>query len=191
MTKADLRRDLLKRRALMDSRSRALKSRAIGERLKGLKEYSEARVIGLFASFGSEVQTSGIIEDALGRGKMVVLPRVDRAEGLLKLYWIQSLSELSPGTMGIPEPEPLAEREVKGHILELVVVPGVAFDERGGRIGYGGGYYDRLLAPLKGRVPIVAVGFEEQMVHEVPLMAHDVRVDIIVTESRVIYCDGC
>ncbi len=165
---------------------RKVKDRMIQERLTGLAEYRRAGTVMLFASFRSEVDTGPIIRDALGRGKRVVLPRVDRTRGALRLYAVRSVDELVPGFMGIPEPDPQRCVEVPPGEPELVVMPGVAFDERGGRLGYGGGYYDRLLAGIRHRPVLVALAYEEQIVGEVPVSGHDVRVDKVVTDARVI-----
>jgi 5-formyltetrahydrofolate cyclo-ligase len=158
----------------------------IQERLTGLREYKESKTVLLFASFNSEVDTSGIIDDALQRGKRVVLPKVDTEKKILALYSIKTRTELKPGFKGIPEPESLPEREISPEEIDFILVPGVAFDEHGGRLGYGGGYYDKLLGSLNQKPHLVAIAFEEQIIERVPVSTHDIRIPKIVTDRRII-----
>ncbi len=181
-----IRKEITRRRDSIPPEVRKAKDRMIGQRLTALDEYRRAGTVLLFASFRTEVDTEGIIKDALRRRKRVVLPKVDAVNKRLRLYRIIDAGELRPGFMGIPEPAVGEEREVPPEEVEFVMMPGVAFDERGGRLGYGGGYYDRLISGLKSRPPLVAVAYEEQIVREVPVTDHDIRVDKIVTDKRVI-----
>ena len=185
-TKQAIRKKVIKLRDAIPPEVKKAGDRMIQERVFGLAEYRNAGTVMLFASFRTEVDTIPIIADALMQGKRVVLPKVDGAKKELRLYSIRSVDELIPGYMGIPEPGVVEGREVAPEELELIVMPGVAFDERGGRLGYGGGYYDRLIAGLRHRPPLVAVAYEEQVVREVPVADHDIRVDRIVTDRRVI-----
>ncbi len=184
--KSRLRAEVIRRRDAIPLEVRKAKDRMIRERLSGLGEYRSAGTVMLFASFRTEVDTMPIIADALMQGKRVVLPKVESAKKELRLYNIKSVDELTPGVMGIPEPRAVEGREVAPEEIELIVMPGVAFDERGGRLGYGGGYYDRLIAGWRLRPPLVAVAYEEQVVGEVPVADHDIRVDKVVTDRRVI-----
>ncbi len=184
--KSRLRSEVIRKRDAIPLEVKKAKDRMIRERLSGLGEYRNAGTVMLFASFRTEVDTIPIIRDALMQGKRVVLPKVDSAKKELGLYNIRSVDELIPGFLGIPEPGVVEGRKVAPEELELIVMPGVAFDERGGRLGYGGGYYDRLGAGLRHRPPLVAVAYEEQVISEVPVADHDIRVDKIVTDRRVI-----
>ena len=150
----------------------------------GLPEIERARVVLAFASFGREIPTDPLLERLLSAGKSVVLPYVDAADGAMRAAAIRSLDDLVPGYRGIREP---SER-LPAAAVEAAVVPGVAFDARGGRLGYGGGFYDRYLEDIAGGVPIIGVCFDVQVVDEVPVEAHDRRVDIVATERRVIRC---
>jgi 5-formyltetrahydrofolate cyclo-ligase len=139
-----------------------------------------------FASFGSEVETRAFLHRVLASGRALALPRVDRGARRLVLHWVASLdTELRPGPWGIPEPDPARCRLAAPPEIDFVLVPGVAFDPDGGRLGYGAGYYDRLLAawplPLP---PLVAAALQIQIVPVVPVLAGDHRVDIVVTESQ-------
>jgi 5-formyltetrahydrofolate cyclo-ligase len=106
----------------------------------------------------------------------------------LRLYEIKELSELSAGYMGIPEPAVTEDRERDINDVTLVIMPGAAFDPKGNRLGYGGGYYDRLLSRLRRKIPLVALAYEEQLVDSLPAGPHDIRVHMIVTDRRVIHC---
>ncbi|MEW6007289.1 MAG: 5-formyltetrahydrofolate cyclo-ligase, partial [bacterium] len=115
--------------------------------------------------------------------KRVFLPKVEGKE--LKVYEIKALSEVKPGYCGIFEPS--TERPVKLASIELVIVPGVCFDKRGFRIGYGGGYYDRLLPLISCKK--IGLAFSFQIIDEIPHTPNDVRVDKIITEDGVIIAD--
>ncbi len=158
-----------------------MKSREIEERLFSLSEFLSAQVVMFFASFRSEVETAPMIRRALHLGKRVVLPRVEGKE--LGLYEIHDFgSDVETGVWGIPEPKtniPAALADV-----DLMIIPGAAFDKQGNRLGYGAGFYDKLL-PAFGKVT-VALAFEAQIVNEVPTEKHDVPVQKIITENRII-----
>jgi 5-formyltetrahydrofolate cyclo-ligase len=186
--KSHIRQDILKKRDSLDPGTRKAKDLRIRETLLSLPEFCRAKVILFFASFRSEVSTFPQIEEALRLGKGVLLPSVDTRNRELKLFEIKDLNELSPGYMGIPEPVVAWERERDINDATLVLLPGAAFDHRGNRLGYGGGYYDRLLARLKRKLPLVALAYEEQIVDSLPSEAHDIKVHMIVTDKRVIIC---
>jgi 5-formyltetrahydrofolate cyclo-ligase len=186
-TKASLRQALLEKRDAIPPEVRRVKDRLIRERLLSLGEIKNVQTVFIFASFRSEIDTSGIIESVLGEGKRIVLPVVDREQHRLLLYEIKNLDELTPGYMGIPEPSVRSdERLLSINDIDAVVIPGAGFDPAGNRIGYGGGYYDILLSGLQRRIPVIAPAFEEQLVDSVPSEPHDVRVDLIVTDRRII-----
>lgn len=184
--KKTLRTEVLNRREALGSAAVSRKSQLIRERFRSLAEYQTARTVMLFATFGSEVDTFGVISDALHDGKTVVLPKVDRQRKELRLYRILDPAELQPGCMKIPEPAVGEDRRVSPEEIDLVAVPGVAFDYSGARIGYGGGYYDRLLGGMHKLPQLVVLAFEEQIVDEVPRESHDVLIDLIVTDQRTI-----
>ena len=186
--KARIRRVVLGVRDAIAPETRAAKNSLTKERLLALPRFLHARVIFFFASFRSEVSTGPLMEESLKRGKRVVVPRVDRDSKSLKLYEITALSELVPGYMGIPEPEVSEERRRDINDADLVIMPGAAFDTHGNRLGYGGGYYDRLLSGLVKNIPLIAIAYEEQIIESVPVGPHDIRVHVIVTDSRTIEC---
>ena len=163
-----------------------MKDALIKERLFYLPEFIAAKTVFFYASFRSEVETLSMIKESLKIAKRVVLPRVDKKRHRLMLYEIKDISELSPGYMGIPEPSLFDERLINLDDVELVIIPGAAFDNSGNRLGYGAGYYDILLSEGKRKVPVIALAYEEQLVDSIPSETHDVKVDIIVTDKRVI-----
>lgn len=185
--KASLRKDILSKRDSIPPVVKKLKDQAITERLFNLNEFRTAKTIFFFASFRSEVDTFGMIRRALENGKRVVLPRVEGQN--LGLYEIKSLDELAPGYMGIPEPSALTdERKITINDIDVIIIPGAAFDETGNRVGYGGGFYDRLLSELQKPVSVIAPTYEEQVVNVVPAESHDMKVNIIITDLRYIRC---
>lgn len=181
MVKDSLRQQVLDARFRLSAGERKAKSRQIEERLFALPEFRAARSILFYASFRSEVETWDMIRRALAEGKRVILPRVRGKQ--LALFEIRNFDEdVKPGTWDIPEP--VSGRPAAVQEADLVIVPGSVFDERGNRMGYGGGFYDRLLPAFSG--PTVALAFELQIVDSVPVGPHDVPVRKIVTERRVI-----
>jgi len=186
--KSRIRQDVLTKRDSLDPDIRKAKDDRIKERLFSLPEFQQAPILFLFASFRSEVSTFTQIAEALTLGKRVILPSVDSMNKELRLYEIKELSELSAGYMGIPEPAVTEDRERDINDVTLVIMPGAAFDPKGNRLGYGGGYYDRLLSRLRRNIPLVALAYEEQLLDSLPSVPHDIRVHMIVTDQRVIHC---
>lgn len=156
-------------------------SRKIMDRLFSLPEFKAARTVMFFASFRGEVETHDMIRRALAEGKRVILPKVKGKE--LALFEIRDFDrDTAAGAWEIPEP--VHRTQVKAQDVDFIVVPGAVFDGRGNRLGYGGGFYDRLLASYTGMT--AALAFDFQIVPQVPVSAHDVPVRKIVTEKRVI-----
>jgi 5-formyltetrahydrofolate cyclo-ligase len=159
-------------------------SAAISARILERADFRAARAVLLTLPFGSEWDTVAVVRAALAAGSIVAVPRVDKASRMLELHAIADPErDVVGGYRGIPEPLPacpLVSRET----IDFVLVPGVAFDRTGRRMGYGGGYYDRLLPLLSPRVARVAGAFDVQLVDRVPAAPHDIAVDAIVTESR-------
>ena len=158
------------------------------ERMLSLDEFRNAGAIFFFASFRTEVDTTEMIKSSLLSGKRVILPKVDKDRHELLLYEIRDFGELAPGYMGIPEP-PVSEKQMSINDADIVIIPGAGFDASGNRIGYGGGYYDRLLSGLQKDIPVIAPAYEEQVEDCIPSEPHDIRVQMIVTDRRVIRCE--
>jgi 5-formyltetrahydrofolate cyclo-ligase len=185
--KQRLRREVLERRNRLTTAQRVIRSADILQKLFELEAARSAAWIHFYVSSGSEVETTGMIAHAISRGKQVSVPKMERESKRLLLSELKDpVRELSPGPKGISEPKPEFFRPVEADGMELFVIPGIAFDERGNRLGQGAGYYDRLLAGVSGRIPIVGLAFELQLVKGIPVGDHDVNVDWVVTEKRVI-----
>lgn len=151
----------------------------IFDNIINLKDYKGCTSIFIYLDFNNEVETRKIIEHALSNDKKVYLPRVEN-ENMITVS-IKNLKELKESKFKILEPIGKAE-EIKDDTL--VILPGVAFSERGERIGYGGGFYDRF---LDGRHnTLIALAYECQMYKSLPVELHDIKIPIIVTEERII-----
>jgi 5-formyltetrahydrofolate cyclo-ligase len=189
--KDSLRKELLRKRDAIPPEVRKIKDRLIRENMASLDALRNAGMLFFFASFRSEVDTMEMIRTSLSDGRKVVLPKVERSRKALDLYEVRDVGELTPGYMGIPEPSVVTEdRQGTVDKVDVVIIPGAGFDLTGNRIGYGGGYYDRLLSDLKSDIPIIAPAYEEQIVDSIPAEPHDKKVNIIVTDRRVIRCGG-
>lgn len=184
--KRGIRKELLRKRDELSPVVRSEKASLIRERLLSLPEFINAETVLFYASFRSEVETLDLIRESLQTGKKIVLPKVDRAKHMLMLYEIRHMGELTAGYMGIPEPVPGVDRLRSMEDIDLAIVPGAGFDVSGNRLGYGGGYYDILLAESRRKIPLIALAYEEQIVDAVAAEEHDVKVDIIVTDRSVI-----
>ncbi len=184
--KKNIRSIVLRRRDEIPEIVRAVKNSLIKEKVFSLPEFLGAGNILFYASFRSEVDTLSLIKEAISMDKMVILPKVDRKNQALILYEIKDLGELKAGYMGIPEPSVYEDRLVHLEDVDLIIAPGVAFDYSGNRLGYGGGYYDILLSSMKKKIPIIALAYEEQIVDSIPSELHDVKVDMIITDKRII-----
>lgn len=186
--KKTIRREILQRRDSIAKNLKAEKDISILQRIIMLPEFSAAKRILFYASFRSEVDTIDLIKLSLHLEKTAVLPRVCREENILRLYEIKSINELARGYMWILEPSVDEARLRKMSDIDLVIIPGAAFDTQGNRLGYGAAYYDKLLAALERKIPIVAPAYEEQIIEKIPAEPHDIKVDKIITDKRVIEC---
>jgi len=165
---------------------RAAASEAIAATIVALPSFAAARTILVTLPFRSEWDSRLVVARALVDGKTVASPRVDPAARMLSLHRIVDLArDVAPGYRDIPEPRAHCP-VVAAADVDWVLVPGVAFDTAGRRLGYGGGYYDRLLPLLSSRAARVAGAFEAQIVAAVPFGPHDLTVNAIVTETRVV-----
>ena len=184
--KLALRRRVLADRDALPTAVRTGASAAIAARILERADFRAARTVLLTLPFGSEWDTVALMRAALAAGQTVAVPRVDKASRMLELHAIADPErDIVAGYRDIPEPLPACPR-VARDTIDFVLVPGVAFDRMGRRMGYGGGYYDRLLPLLSPRAVRVAGAFEVQLVDRVPAAPHDVAVDAIVTESRAL-----
>ena len=181
--KSDIRRKTIQERLLMSEEEVLEKSRMITKMVLGLQEYHRADTIFCYVDFRKEVQTRKIIEESWCRKKTVAVPRVEGSE--MKFYQVRKWSDIKSGYMGILEPEESCKEICPENSNSLMIMPGVAFDEKKNRIGYGGGYYDKYLSQTN-EIYKVAVAFEQQVYQELLCEEHDLRPDIIVTEKRIL-----
>ena len=162
-------------------------SAAIVERLAALPEYGTAHTLSCYVSTADEVHTHELLKKAWSAGKRTAVPYI--GGGHIVLFHLTSLAELAPGNFGILEPKrelrSLAERRIEPADLDLVIVPGVAFDRRCGRLGHGKGHYDYLLPQARPAARRIGMAFECQLVDEVPMLPHDVFLDAVITEREI------
>ncbi len=208
--KKKIRARLLRKRDSIPSELKIQKEAAIEKRLFELEEFRSAKSLLAYVSFRSEVDTTRFLQDVINSGKKLVLPVVDSRHKVLQLYEVKATSELEYGYMGIPEPGVREDREVTLSDVDLVIIPGAGFDLKGNRLGYGGGYYDKLLSgiekigirdqglgiskekltpnPQPPTPLFLALAFEEQIEDEIASEPHDIKMDIIITDKRLIRC---
>ncbi len=161
------------------------KSLMIAEKLNELDLVKRAELIMCYVSFGSEVFTHEIINTWLSQGKQVCVPRVLKTKGKsMEAVKISSFEELEPGTYGVLEPTSGQKNIVSPDSIDVVIVPGCAFDINRNRMGYGAGYYDRFLELISDNCLKVGVAFDFQIMDEIPCEEHDIPMDIIITEQR-------
>lgn len=181
MNKEQIRQEIKVKKAKLSSIEILEKSERIQKRLFELPAYHDACAIFCYVAFNQEVRTKEIISDALERGKRVYVPKV--LEGVMKFIEITALSELSPGFFGILEPE--ITTEIIPSDNNFVIVPGLAFDKKGRRIGYGKGYYDKYFHKYGvDKFMKVVLTYDFQVFDTLPESDQDVRVDWIITENN-------
>lgn len=152
-----------------------------------LTEFAAATVLALYAPAHNEIGTSVLVAEALGASKVVLFPAV--VPGGLEFRRITDVSLLVPGRFGIPEPPSECERYNPADV-DLFIIPGVAFDQACRRVGYGKGYYDRTLHQLEGRGRLAGLCYDFQLVEEIPAAPHDVQMDMVITDRRVVRRSG-
>lgn len=182
--KKEIRTRILAARDALSKEERSKKSRIIIDKVMRHTSYQDSDILLAYIDFRGEVMTKALLEDAWRLGKAVYVPRVEKRQ--MEFYQIYSLSDLADGRWGIKEPRKgCAPLEVlrgrKPRIL--AVVPGVAFDRRGNRIGYGGGYYDRYFAKYPD-IFRIALSYSMQIVPEIEAEKTDVTMDLIITEKE-------
>lgn len=184
--KERLRRRILHLREQQSPREVETKSLKITETLTQLPEYRKARVIASYVDKGNEVQTRPLIRKALASRKKVLVPIVNKERRNLDFSEIKSLDELVPGAFDIPEPKPDLRRLTDLETMEVVLVPGIAWDFDGYRVGWGKGYFDTVLKRLPDKSLAVGLAFDLQVVDRVPRAQFDLPVDMVVTETKVV-----
>jgi len=182
--KKELRKKMMVIRDSIDENIRRKKDEKITSKLKELLIKKNINSILLYASYKSEVDTWRIFEFCKHNNIKTAFPKVNVKEHKLEIYWVESIEDFSIGFNSIPEPKIKTKAELND--IDLILVPAVAFDESCNRIGYGGGYYDRLLPMRNG--DCIGLAYEEQIIDTLPVELHDIKVDLIITDKRVISC---
>lgn len=164
--------------------ARAAAASAVAERALALPGVTGARAVLAYAATPEELDPSALVAALRAHGARIAYPRVC-GPGALALHWCDDENDLVPGYCGIAEPSEAAA-EAESHEIDLVLVPGTAFDAACGRLGMGGGFYDRLLPQLAPDAVTIGLAFDEQIVAEVPAEAHDIPLGAVVTPTRTI-----
>lgn len=186
--KQDIRNEAARKISALSADEVAKRMHAIENRLFEFANFLESRIVLLYTPAQNEVDTMDIIRRSYLYGKIIVLPAFDANSRGMRLFKVDDLNkDLIQGARGNLEPNTKRCKSVPIDCLDIAVVPGVAMDEKGGRIGQGNGYYDRLIPDLPITTRKVGLVYEIQIVSAVPLESHDKHVDIVITEDRVIY----
>ncbi|MCH8004400.1 MAG: 5-formyltetrahydrofolate cyclo-ligase [Nanoarchaeota archaeon] len=185
--KQTLKQEIFGKRKALSKEDVKENSNKIKKNLYSLQEFKQSKNILFYVSFNNEVSTIEIIKELLiNKEKNIIVPYVLKNNLILQLSELRNINELEPKTFGILEPKENYIREFNYKKIDLIILPGVAFDTKGHRIGYGYGYYDRFLKKLNKNVVKIGFAFDFQLVEKIPEERHDVAVDIVVTEEKVL-----
>jgi 5-formyltetrahydrofolate cyclo-ligase len=187
-TKDQIRSDTVAEIEALSNSVLNAKIKAIENRLFEFANFLESRIVLMYVGGESEIPTGDILHRAHEFGKIVVLPAFVTETRKMKLMKVDNLRrDLRDGPRGVAEPNPERCKRVPIEKVDIAIIPGIAFDEKGARIGTGRGYYDRLIPNLSITTRKVALALEEQMVPQIPMESHDKFVDIIITDKRIVY----
>lgn len=185
--KIETRKDVLKKRSALSPGQLAEKSASIAKNFLSMEECRLASTVMVYLDFRNEVQTGLLVKDLMAAGKRVVIPVTDIPnKKLTPSLLLHYPEDLAPGAWGILEPKPECLRPLEPTDLDIVIVPGVAFDILGNRLGYGGGFYDRFLPLTRPGTVYIALAFELQIRPDVYPGEYDQPVHFVITEDRVI-----
>ncbi len=183
--KKEIRHLIQHARDALSKKERNVKSLVIANTLLSQEFYKSADKIFIYYPFRSEVNTLYIIKEAQKAGKEIILPKVE--DDRLRLYYVKDLkTDLFEGSFGITEPGAKC-REALLEDMDLIILPGTCFDKKMNRIGYGGGFYDRVLDRIPANITKIALAFDLQILDLIPTGEFDKKVDLIITESRIYY----
>jgi 5-formyltetrahydrofolate cyclo-ligase len=182
-----LRKQILGARDLMSASERHEKSGSAVQNFWSLPQMKHWSTLFIYVNFRSELETLELIQLCLSKGKRVVVPLVDAsAVSMIPLQIKDPEKDLVPGYYGIPEPDPQKSLRIAAREIDAAIIPGSVFDINGGRLGYGGGYYDRFLVNDAPQAKRVGFAFEMQVIENVPVQPHDQPLDILITEKRIV-----
>ncbi|MDX1709298.1 MAG: 5-formyltetrahydrofolate cyclo-ligase [Desulfobacterales bacterium] len=188
ITKSQIREEIIQKLTTLSANETAEKTKAIEDRLFDFANFLESKIALMYVNNKSEVSTHHILQRAFQYNKIVVLPAYSSESFEMTLKKVDSLKkDLAMGPRNIVQPHESRCKVVPIEKIDIAIIPAVALDEKGGRIGSGEGYYDRLIPNLSITTRKVALALEDQIVPQVPIESHDKHVDIIITEKRVIY----
>ena len=188
LKKSELREEISKKVAALSAQEISEKTKAIETRLFDFANFLESKIALMYVNNNGEVHTGNILRRAYDYGKIVVLPAFNTENYDMTLLKVDNLDkDLQEGPRGILEPNEIRCKIVPIERIDIAIIPAIALDEKGGRIGSGEGYYDRLIPRLAITTRKVALALEQQIVPQIPIESHDKHVDIIITEDRVIY----
>ena len=185
MEKKLVRKEILNMRNNMSNEKRILKDKLIYNLFINSDLYKKAKDIFIYVSFGSEVNTHEIIKKAIIDKKNIYVPKIDMKKKEMIAVKIHSITELNVNNYGILEPINVDKDKIAND-FDIIVMPGVAFDENGNRIGYGGGYYDKYLEKNIFKAKKVALAYEEQILERIESDFHDIKVDFIINTKKII-----
>jgi 5-formyltetrahydrofolate cyclo-ligase len=186
--KQEIRDEIAAKMKALSTDEIARKTKAIENRLFEFANYLEARIAMLYTPVACEVDTMDIIKRSYMYNKIIVLPAFGAQQNKITLMKVDDAEkDLIQGPRGNNEPDKSRCKSVPFDCLDIAVIPGIAMDEKGGRIGTGKGYYDRLIPDLPPTTRKVGLVLENQIISMVPMEGHDKFVDIIITEDRIIY----
>ena len=182
-----LRQRILRARDGLKADARYEKSIAVMHNFLSMPEMRQWSTLFIYVNFRSEVETITLIRQCIDLGIRVAVPLVDAsAISMIPLLIKDPGQDLRPGYYNIPEPDPERSLPVEPEEIDAAIIPGSVFDMHGGRLGYGGGYYDRFLANDAPQARRIGFAFEMQVVDKVPLEPHDQPLDILITEKRIV-----
>jgi 5-formyltetrahydrofolate cyclo-ligase len=188
ITKSQIRSDIAKTLATLSEKEIVAKTKAIENKLFEFANFLESKITLMYVNSDSEVSTHKILARSYAYSKILVLPAFRPESFEMTLMKVDDLNhDLKSGSRGILEPDADRCKVVPIERIDIAIIPAVALDEKGGRIGSGDGYYDRLIPNLAITTRKVALALEEQIIPQVPIESHDKHVDIIITDKRIIY----
>ncbi|HEY4663068.1 MAG TPA: 5-formyltetrahydrofolate cyclo-ligase [Candidatus Humimicrobiaceae bacterium] len=182
--KKELRKIIQNRRDSMQIRYRKKISKIIAAKFLDTVNYKNSGNILIYYPFRSEIDTTIVIKKALKDGKNIILPQVSDQQ--LELFYVNDpKKQLKKGAYGILEPNTVLCRKAKISDIDLAIVPGVGFDKNLNRLGYGGGFYDKLLLRIPKGVKKIALCFDIQVIDSIPVSKDDIKVDLLITDTGI------
>jgi 5-formyltetrahydrofolate cyclo-ligase len=174
----------------MSAEHRIRLSQMMCGKLMNSRMWHDSTQVALYYGVGQEVHTEPLLAAGWSEGKRMYLPKTNPRQHTLTFYEVERMQDTEVVYFGLREPRPDASKKLQPKRLDLIVVPGLVFDKFGYRIGYGAGYYDRFLPLVPDPVPRIALAFQQQVLTEdvLPAEAHDIPVDLIITEKRQLDC---